>query len=121
MDARTVINNFVESVNQRLDREEQRRIEKAELGYEYIKLNATLKDIAEAIKIPDIPNEIKILNNPQFMDLMGISIETAQMWRDKGVVGYIKIKNKISLSGANISFRQFSTFIFRLINTGYWV
>ena len=95
MDARTVINNFVESVNQRLDREEQRRIEKAELGYEYIKLNATLNDIAEAIKIPDIPNEIKILNNLQFMDLMGISIETAQMWRDKGVVDYIKIKNKI--------------------------
>jgi hypothetical protein len=95
MDSRTVINNFVESVNLRLDREEQRRIEKAELGEEYIKLNATLKDIAEAIKVPNIPNAIKTLNNPQFMELMGISIETAQMWRDKGIVSYIKIGNKI--------------------------
>ena len=62
-------------------------------GHDFI--NSSIEKGAIAIVCEHIPNEIKILNNPQFMDLMGISIETAQMWRDKGVVGYIKIKNKI--------------------------
>lgn len=95
MDSRIVINNFVESVNQRLDREEKRRIEKAELGEEYIKLNATLKEIANAIKLPTIPNEIKTLDNSEFMRLMRISLKTAQSWRDAKLVNYSQIGNKI--------------------------
>lgn len=40
------------------------------------------------------PND-QFLDNPKFMELMGISAKTAQTWRDKGIISYSQIGNKI--------------------------
>lgn len=40
------------------------------------------------------PEEM-FMDNPKFMELMNISQKTAQLWRDKGVIGYSQIGNKI--------------------------
>lgn len=37
----------------------------------------------------------QFLDNPKFMELMGISAKTAQMWRDKGIISYSQVGNKI--------------------------
>jgi hypothetical protein len=41
-----------------------------------------------------LPEEI-FMDNPKFMELMNISQKTAQLWRDKGIIGYSQIGNKI--------------------------
>ncbi len=40
------------------------------------------------------PNDL-FLDNPKFMELMGISQKTAQSWRDKGIISYSQVGNKI--------------------------
>lgn len=40
------------------------------------------------------PEEM-FMDNPKFMELMNISQKTAQLWRDKGIIGYSQIGNKI--------------------------
>ncbi|MBN2764919.1 MAG: helix-turn-helix domain-containing protein [Paludibacteraceae bacterium] len=39
--------------------------------------------------------EDTFIDNPKFMQLMGISAKTAQSWRDNGVVSYSQIGSKI--------------------------
>lgn len=36
-----------------------------------------------------------IIDNFRFLQLMNISAKTAQTWRDKGIIGYSQIGNKI--------------------------
>jgi len=36
-----------------------------------------------------------IIDNFRFLDLMGISVKTAQNWRDQGIISYSQINNKI--------------------------
>lgn len=40
------------------------------------------------------PND-KFIDNPKFIQLMGISAKTAQTWRDKGIISYSQIGSKI--------------------------
>mgnify|MGYP003833550829 CR=1 FL=1 len=53
-------------------------------------------DLIEAKLIfnKQFPND-QFLDNPKFMELMGISGKTAQSWRDKGIIGYSQIGSKI--------------------------
>ena len=53
-------------------------------------------DLIEANLIfnKQFPND-QFLDNPKFMELMGISQKTAQSWRDNGLVSYSQINNKI--------------------------
>ena len=39
--------------------------------------------------------EDTFIDNPKFMQLMGISAKTAQSWRDKGIIGFSQINSKI--------------------------
>ncbi|MHB9055773.1 MAG: helix-turn-helix domain-containing protein [Paludibacteraceae bacterium] len=41
-----------------------------------------------------LPEQI-FIDNPKFMELMGISQKTAQAWRDKGTISYSQVGNKI--------------------------
>lgn len=53
-------------------------------------------DLIEAKLIfnKQFPND-QFIDNPKFMELMGISGKTAQSWRDKGIIGYSQIGSKI--------------------------
>lgn len=53
-------------------------------------------DLIEANLIfnKQFPND-QFLDNPKFMELMGISQKTAQSWRDKGIISYSQVGNKI--------------------------
>jgi len=42
-------------------------------------------------KLPDDP----FFTNDEFMDLMSISVRTAQLWRDQGLISYSQISGKI--------------------------
>mgnify|MGYP001301473089 CR=1 FL=1 len=56
------------------------------------------KQLAELTKILDKQNKtipIQLIDNLKFIELMGISSKTAQVWRDKGIIGFSQIGNKI--------------------------
>jgi len=61
--------------------------------YDHIqrKLDKIASDFIYARQLPD---DI-FMDNPKFLELMGISQKTAQAWRDKGIIGYSQIGNKI--------------------------
>lgn len=55
-------------------------------------------------KIDDINNKLanttakrteSYLNNKQFMELLGVSLRTAQTWRDEGKISFSQVGNKI--------------------------
>ncbi len=53
-----------------------------------------LDDItANLIYYKEFPDPI--VDNSQFMQLMGISAKTAQSWRDQGIISYSQINSKI--------------------------
>ena len=61
---------------------------------------AILKDIYEEIKsikeqVSKISNNQIFLDNQEFIQMMHISKRTAQLWRDKGVIGYSQVGCKI--------------------------
>ena len=55
------------------------------------KLDKIASDFIYARQLPDD----MFIDNPKFMELMGISQKTAQTWRDTGVVSFSQIGNKI--------------------------
>ncbi len=55
------------------------------------KLDKIASDFIYARQLPDD----MFIDNPKFMELMGISQKTAQAWRDNGIVGFSQVKNKI--------------------------
>ena len=55
------------------------------------KLDNLMAGLNENRKLPVDP----VLSNEEFMDLMSISVRTAQLWRDQGLIGYSKLSGKI--------------------------
>ncbi len=55
------------------------------------KLDKIASDFIYARQLPDD----MFIDNPKFMELMGISQKTAQAWRDKGTISYSQVGNKI--------------------------
>ena len=55
------------------------------------KLDKIASDFIYARQLPD---DI-FIDNPKFLELMGISQKTAQAWRDKGIISYSQIGSKI--------------------------
>lgn len=56
------------------------------------------KQLTELTTVLDKQNNsipIQFIDNTKFIDLMGISSKTAQVWRDKGIIGFSQIGNKI--------------------------
>jgi len=54
-------------------------------------LNRLVDGLIESRKIPDDP----FFSNEEFMKLMSISVRTAQLWRDQGLISYSQISGKI--------------------------
>ena len=62
---------------------------------QYERIQRKLDKIAgDFIYSRQLPEDM-FIDNPKFMELMGISQKTAQTWRDTGVVSFSQIGNKI--------------------------
>ena len=55
------------------------------------RLDNLMQGLNENQKLPDDP----FFSNDEFMDLMSISVRTAQLWRDQGLISYSQISGKI--------------------------
>lgn len=55
------------------------------------KLDGLISGLSEYRKIPEDP----FFTNDEFMNLMTISVRTAQLWRDQGLISYSQISGKI--------------------------
>ena len=69
---------------------------------QYERIQRKLDKIAgDFIYSRQLPEDM-FIDNPKFMEVMGISQKTAQAWRDKGVVSYSQVGNKIYYRMADI-------------------
>lgn len=59
------------------------------------KLTAEIKELQNSFLNKQDFIEDPFIDNARFMQLMGISIKTAQSWRDSGLVSFSQIGNKI--------------------------
>jgi hypothetical protein len=55
------------------------------------RLDNLIAGLSKTRKMPVDP----FFSNEEFMDLMSISVRTAQPWRDQGLIGYSKLSGKI--------------------------
>ena len=55
------------------------------------RLDNLMTGLNENRKLPNDP----FFTNDEFMDLMSISVRTAQLWRDQGLISYSQISGKI--------------------------
>lgn len=55
------------------------------------KIDSHFAKFANNIEFADDP----IIDNSRFIELMGISTKLAQSWRDKGMISYSQVNNKI--------------------------
>lgn len=55
------------------------------------RLDNLMLGLNENRKLPNDP----FFSNDEFMDLMSISVRTAQLWRDQGLISYSQISGKI--------------------------
>ena len=95
IDYKTHFDKFVADFYKKFDEEDNKRksLKVVDKNYESIE-----KKLTELIKKLDkrlVQESIQILDNSEFMQLMGISQKLAQTWRDTGVVSFSQVKNKI--------------------------
>jgi len=55
------------------------------------KIDSHFAKFSNQIEFADDP----IIDNFKFIELMGISTKLAQSWRDKGIISYSQVNNKI--------------------------
>jgi Helix-turn-helix domain len=55
------------------------------------RLDNLIGGLSKTRKMPADP----FFSNEEFMELMSISVRTAQLWRDEGLIGYSKLSGKI--------------------------
>jgi hypothetical protein len=55
------------------------------------RLDNLIDSLSKTRKMPADP----FFSNEEFMELMSISVRTAQLWRDQGLIGYSKLSGKI--------------------------
>lgn len=95
MDYKAHFDKFVSDFYKRFDEDDERRRAFQEITDNYKKTQQKLTEIIEALNKPIIDKPIDIIDNAQFITLMGISQKTAQTWRDTGVINFSQIGNKI--------------------------
>lgn len=54
------------------------------------------------VDIVKAPEQIKIKNNDDFIDLMEISLKIAQIWRDLNVINFSQVNNEIYYRASDI-------------------
>jgi hypothetical protein len=71
------------------------RIDEDFIAEHFEKLSADIKELQNSFLNKQDFIEDPFIDNVRFMNLMGISIKTAQSWRDAKLVSYSQIGNKI--------------------------
>ena len=71
------------------------RIDEEFIEEHFEKLSAEIKVLQNTFLNKQDFIEDPFIDNTRFMQLMGISIKTAQSWRDCGLVSFSQIGNKI--------------------------
>jgi hypothetical protein len=61
----------------------------------YDRVLKQLDELTEALKQNSVKFDDPIITNSQFTKLMGISLKTAQLWRDQNIVSFSQVGNKI--------------------------
>ena len=94
-DYKTHLEKFVSDIYKKFDEEKEKRDSLKIIDRNYEKIQKQLDELVKAINKPKVPEQIQIIDNNNFIDLMGISQKTAQSWRDTGVVSFSQVGNKI--------------------------
>jgi hypothetical protein len=94
-DYQKYLEKFVADIYKRFDEEEEKRDSLKMIDENYEKMQKQLSALVKVLNKPKTPEQIQIIENSDFMDLMGISQKTAQTWRDTGVINFSQIGNKI--------------------------
>ena len=71
------------------------RIDEDFIAEHFEKLSADIKELQNSFLNKQDFIEDPFIDNARFMKLMGISVKTAQSWRDSGLVSFSQIGNKI--------------------------
>ncbi len=61
-----------------------------------------LDELTAALKQNSVKFDDPIITNSQFTKLMGISLKTAQSWRDQNVINFSQVNNKIYYRASDI-------------------
>ena len=89
------LEKFVEDCYKKFDEEDKKRESKKVIDQNYEKIEKKLTELLKKLDKRLVQESIQILDNSEFMQLMGISQKLAQTWRDTGVVSFSQVKNKI--------------------------
>jgi hypothetical protein len=71
------------------------RIDEEFITEHFEKLSAEIKELQNTFLNKQDFISDPFIDNARFMQLMGISVKTAQFWRDSGLVSFSQIGNKI--------------------------
>ena len=94
-DYKTYLEKFVEDCYKKFDEEDKKRESKKVIDQNYEKIEKKLTELIKKLDKSLVQESIQLLDNYQFMDLMGISVKTSQSWCDNGLVSFSQIGNKI--------------------------
>lgn len=61
----------------------------------YDRVLKQLDELNETLKLNSLKFDDPVITNSQFLKLMGISIKTAQTWRDLNIINFSQVNNKI--------------------------
>lgn len=96
------LQKLVDDIRNKVFAEEEIKESLVDVTKNYEKIQEQLTELIKGLNGPKNVDGIEIIDNAQFMKLMGISQKTAQTWRDSGVVSYSQIGNKLFYKIADI-------------------
>ena len=95
MDYKAQIEKLVADIRNKVFEEEELKDSFKVINKNYEKILKQLTELTNAMNFSSKLETLQIIDNAQFIKLMGISQKTAQTWRDSGLVSYTQINNKI--------------------------
>lgn len=95
MDYKSHIEKLVADIRNKVFEEEELKDSFKVINNNYEKIQKQLTELTKTLKLSSKIESLQIIDNAQFIQLMGISQKTAQTWRDSGIVSYTQINNKI--------------------------
>lgn len=95
MDYKKHLEQFVADLYKKIDEEDKKRESKDITNKNYEIIEKKLFELLQKFDKKIVQESIQIIDNSQFIELMGISQKLAQTWRDTGVVSFSQIGNKI--------------------------
>ncbi len=94
-DYKIYLEKFVEDCYKKFDEEDKKRESKKVIDQNYEKIERRLSELIKKLDKRLVQESIQLLDNSQFIELMGISQKLSQTWRDTGVVSFSQVGNKI--------------------------